>query len=87
MDYLEYGFDPEMIFERARKPSAKKKSMLKEIESKFSKSEKGEDLKAVQLIVDENALNTYLLELVMIDSSLSVREYMNLDSRTRLVAE
>jgi hypothetical protein len=24
MDYLEYGFDPEMIFERLRKPSAKK---------------------------------------------------------------
>jgi hypothetical protein len=87
MDYLEYGFDPEMVFERARKPSAKKKSMLKEIESKFSKPASGEDQRAVQLIIDENAFNTYLLELVMIDSSLSVRDYMNLDSRTRMVAE
>ena len=47
MDYLEYGFDPEMMFERMRKPSAKKASMLKPIETKFSKPVSGEDPKGI----------------------------------------
>lgn len=67
MDCFEYGFDPEMIFERIRKPSAKKQSMLKEIDTKFSKPNVGEDLKGIQIILDENAINSYLLEFVMID--------------------
>jgi hypothetical protein len=67
MDYLEYGFDPEMMFERMRKPSAKKISMLKDIDSKFSKPVPGEDPKGLQIILDENAINSYLLEFVMIE--------------------
>jgi len=67
MDYLEYGFDPEMMFERIRKPSEKKASMLKLIETKFSKPVSGEDPKGIQIILDENAINSYLLEFVMID--------------------
>lgn len=83
MDYLQYGFDPEMLFERMRKPSAKKASMLKPIETKFTKPNVGEDPKGLQIIVDENAINSYLLEFVMIDQSLSVSEYFALDARTR----
>jgi hypothetical protein len=32
------------------------------------------DDKAFQIIIDENAINSYLLEFVMMDKSLSVRE-------------
>jgi len=34
-DFIEYGYDPESTFGRG-KPSVKKQSMLKEIESEFS---------------------------------------------------
>lgn len=34
----------------------------------------GKDDKAIQIIIDENAINSYLLEFVMLDKSLSVRE-------------
>ena len=85
MDYLEYGFDPEMMFERVRKPSAKKASMLKPIETKFSKPISGEDPKGLQIIIDENAINSYLLEFVMIDQSVSLSEYFALDARTRAI--
>ena len=33
---IEYGFDPEMIFENARPTPKKKAEMLKEIKSEFS---------------------------------------------------
>jgi len=56
-----------MLFERMRKPSAKKAAMLKPIETKFTKPNVGEDPKGLQIIVDENAINSYLLEFVMID--------------------
>lgn len=56
--------------------------MLKEIESKFSETAEGEDDAAVQIIIDENLINTYLLEFVMIDNSMSVRQYLKLDPRT-----
>lgn len=83
MDYFEYGYDPEMLYEKVRSPSAKKASMLKPIDTKFSKPNPGEDQKGLQLIVDENAINSYLLELVMIDRSFSVSDYFVLDPRTR----
>ncbi len=41
--------------------------MLKEIDTKFSKPIIGEDPKGIQIIIDENAINSYLLEFVMID--------------------
>jgi hypothetical protein len=41
--------------------------MLKEIETKFTKPSPGEDAKGLQIILDENAINSYLLEFVMID--------------------
>lgn len=69
-DNIEYGFDPEGSIRK--QPSKRKTSMLKEIESEFSTSEEGEDQAAMQLIVDENLINTYLLEFVMIDSSASL---------------
>lgn len=57
--------------------------MLKEIDTKFSKPVLGEDPKAIQVILDENAINSFLLEFVMIDQSVSLSEYLALDKRTR----
>lgn len=59
--------------------------MLKEIDTKFSKPNIGEDPKGIQIILDENAINSYLLEFVMIDQSISVSEYFALDQRTRSI--
>ena len=74
-EHLEYGFDTEMIFELDKsKSSSRKRTLLKEIETEFSsnKLEDG-DSKAFQIIIDENAINSYLLEFVMIDRSVSAR--------------
>jgi hypothetical protein len=45
-DNIEYGFNPDQSFGR-KAPSARKASMLKEIESKFSETAEGEDDAAV----------------------------------------
>ncbi len=79
-DYIEFGYDPD--FGR-KKPSAKKNSMLKEIDSEFAEIEEGQDKSAVSLIVDENFINTHLLEFVMIDKSISLEQYLKMDPRTR----
>ena len=85
MEFIEYGFDPEMMFDRVRRPSAKKRSMLKEIDTKFTKPAAGEDPKGIQVIIDENAINSYLLELVLFDSSISLSDYFAYDERTRVI--
>lgn len=84
-EHIEYGFDPDQTFGRKQR-SARKQSMLKEIESTFSEQEQGEDRAAIQLIVDENLINTYLLEFVMIDNSMSLKQYLKLDPRTAPMA-
>jgi hypothetical protein len=56
--------------------------MLKEVDSKFSVLAEGEDQAAIQLILDENLINTYLLEFVMIDTSMSLTQYLKMDPRT-----
>ena len=42
---IEFGFDPEMYFERMREAPKKKKGLLKAIESEFTPAEEGEDPK------------------------------------------
>ena len=89
------NFHTEMIFDnyRAKTPggSARKRGMLKEIVTEFSEQETeistGTAMKAVQLIIDENAVNALLLEFVMIDRSMSIRDYLNIDPRTRAIAD
>lgn len=56
--------------------------MLKEVDSKFSVPLEGEDQAAIALILDENLINTYLLEFVMIDTSMSLTQYLKMDPRT-----
>ena len=82
-NHLEYGFDPEMAFYDPRRSNKKKQSMMKEIKSEFIKPSDGSDPKAIQLIIDENAVNSYLLEFVMVETSLSIRQALAMDPRTR----
>lgn len=78
---FEYGFDPEMIYERYRPKSAKKDSMLKAIDSFFSEPEAGEDEHLFSMIIDENAFNSFILDFVLIDRSFSLRELLKMDER------
>ena len=78
---LEYGFDPEMLFERIRPTPKKKKELLKEIHSEFSQPKEGEDPAMISLIIDENAINTFLLEFVLIERAFSLRDYLKADPR------
>lgn len=45
------------------------------------------DDKAFQIIIDENAINSYLLEFVMMDKSLSVREQLKGDPKLAQFAD
>ena len=45
------------------------------------------DDKAFQSIIDENAINSYLLEFVMMDKSLSVREQLKGDPKLAQFAD
>lgn len=88
-DFLEYGFDTEMIFDAQKsKNQAKKKSLLKEIETEFSSQKMADsDDRAVQIIIDENAINSYLLEFVMMDKSISARDQLDVDPKLRQFAD
>lgn len=79
--HLEYGFDPEMMYERQRPASKKKSDLYKEINSEFIEPAEGDDAKAFQIIVDENAINTYLLEMVMVEESIGARSFLKHDPR------
>ena len=78
---IEYGFDPEMVFERVRPTPAKKASMLKEISSEFSGQTEGGEPVMVSLILDENAINSFILEFVLIERAFSLREFIKHDPR------
>ena len=80
-DRLEYGFDPEMIYSKWRPHNSKKESMLKEINSQFSEVEEGQDGHAFSIIIDENAINGFILDFVLIEKSFSFREYLSMDPK------
>ncbi len=56
--------------------------MLKEIDSKFIEGDY-----AFQFLIDENFINTYLLEFIMVDESFSLEKYLSLDPRTAPMAK
>ena len=82
-EHIEFGFDPEMYFERMRETPKKKKGLLKAIESEFTPAEEGEDPKLLQLIVDENAFNSFILDFVLVEKAFSLREYFAMDPKLR----
>ena len=82
---IEFGFDPEMVFESVRPTPEKKKSMLKEINSEFSSMNDGEDPIMMSFILDENAINSFLLEFVLVERAFSLREVIKTDPRLQEV--
>ena len=80
---IQFGFDPEMVFESVRPTPAKKKSMLKEINSEFSSMTEGDDPTMLAFIIDENAINSFLLEFVLVERAFSLREVMRQDPRLK----
>lgn len=78
---IQFGFDPEMVFESVRPTPAKKKSMLKEINSEFSSMTESEDPIMLSFILDENAINSFLLEFVLVERAFSLREVIRTDPR------
>lgn len=63
-----------MIFESVRPTPAKKKSMLKEINSEFSSMTEKDNQLMLSFILDENAINSFLLEFVLVERAFSLRE-------------
>ena len=84
---IEFGFDPEMVFESVRPTPAKKKSMLKEINSEFSSKTFSEDPIMMSFILDENAINSFLLEFVLVERAFSLREVIKADPRLQEVLQ
>lgn len=78
---MDFGFDPEMLFEGVRPYPKKKGELLKEIYSEFSEAEEGQDPKFIQLIFDENAINTFILDFVLVERAFSMRNFMKADPR------
>lgn len=70
-----------MLFEGVRPYPKKKGELLKEINSEFSVAEEGEDPKFVQLVVDENAINTFILDFVLVERAFSLRNFLRMDPR------
>lgn len=82
-EHIEFGFDPEMVFERVRPTPRMKKSMLKEINHTFSEKKEEDDDRMVSLIIDENAINSFLLEFVLVERAFSLREFIKTDPRLK----
>lgn len=78
---IEFGFDPEMLFERVRPAPKKKASMLKAIDSTFSEPVEGADPTLASLILDENFINSFIYEFVLVDRAFSLREFLKTDPR------
>ena len=78
---INFGFEPEMILDTVRPRPPKKASMMKEIHSEFSVPEEGGDPKFIQLIADENAINTFILDFVLVERAFSLRNVMRSDKR------
>ena len=55
--------------------------MLKPIESEFSPMNSGENPTMISMIMDENAINSFLLEFVLVDRAFSLRDAMKADPR------
>lgn len=75
-DSVEFGFDPEMIFQRVRPLPKKKPAMLKAINSEFSKQTDGKHPPLASIIMDENFINSLMLEFVLIERAFSLRDYL-----------
>jgi hypothetical protein len=79
---LTFGFDPETLT-ASKRPFAqphRKKPLLKEIKSEFSKAEEKDVNRLLSVIVDENAFNAFILDFVLVDKSFSAREFLGMNA-------
>jgi hypothetical protein len=82
-NHLDFGFDPDIFVKKGKLNLLSKKHLLREIESEFSVPEEEELPFAFQMIVDENAVNMFLLDFVLYEQGFSMRELMRKDAKTR----
>ena len=77
LKYAEFGFDSDSFFKGIEKgpksPKEKNQVYFKAIDSKFSNEDPSLDPVAAQVIVDENAINRYITQMIMIDQIFSLR--------------
>lgn len=85
--HFQYGFDPEMVYEKYRPKTTKKDALLKPIESYFSTPDEDEDDFLFQFIIDENAINSFILDFVLIDKNFSIRDLLSVDPKSRELVE
>lgn len=79
---LDFGFDPAVLLKNtAISSTPKKQQLLKEINSKFSEPDEGEDPRFIQVIVDENLVNSFILDFVLIERAFSIRSFLRLDKK------
>ena len=78
---IEFGFDPEMVFEKVRPIPKSKSEMLKSIPSEFSTQTESSDPTMISVILDENVINSLLLEFVLIERAFSIRDIIKGDPR------
>ena len=82
---VDFGFDPQILWSRKGQTLgvkfAEKRKLLKEIRSEHTTITSSGSPILASLIIDENAINNILMEYVITDTSLSLRDYMKLDPR------
>lgn len=79
-EFIEFGFDLDPFYSKGRPSFPQKRSLLKAINTEFSRQEEGEEPFACQLIIDENAVNSFLLDFILYEKAFSLREVMKTDS-------
>jgi hypothetical protein len=79
-DFVTYGFDPEPAMAGFRPESMQKRrqKLLKEINSEFSETDVEDQKRAIQVIFDENLINMFILDFVLVDKSFSLRDVMSM---------
>lgn len=76
-----------MLLESVRPFPKGKEELLKEINSEFSVVEDDEKPKFVQIIIDENAVNTFILDFVLVERAFNIRQFLRADPRFAPVLE
>lgn len=79
---IDMGFDPEQLLAKGRPVSLleRKMKLFKEINSVFTEAENEDEQRLIQFILDENAINSFLLDFVLVDKSFSMREFASMSS-------
>lgn len=81
-EYMDFGYDTQIFWSgKGQDNHAKKKELLKEIHSEHSTVTKEGHPILASLIIDENAVNNFLMEFVIGETAYSLRTLMKSDPR------